>query len=100
MSRGALDRLAGPMLVFLGVSTIASSVLLVPHVSYRRAGNGVKKVQPEDDAVNNGATMVRRWSCSLRVHCSPSSSLCAPFCMADVGIGCIALPNLSVLDWL
>lgn len=57
MSRGAVDRLAGPMLVFLGVSTIASSALLVPLVSSRRAGEGVKKTQSEGDAVNDRTTM-------------------------------------------
>lgn len=71
MSRGALDRLAGPMLVFLGVSTIVSSALLVPVVSSRRAGEGVKKTQSPADAEDGRETMVRWWSYSLRVHYSP-----------------------------
>lgn len=99
MSRGAVDRLAGPMLVFLGVSTIASSALLVPLVSSRRAGEGVKKTQSEGDAVNDRTTMVRCWSCSLRVHYLPPLSVRVPVCTSDVGMGCIAIPTLALVDW-
>lgn len=72
MARSALDRLAGPILVFLGVSTIASSALLVPIVTSRRAGEGVKREQPEDDAVNDGTTMVRVGGCT---YCSYKHTL-------------------------
>eukprot|EP00170_Pyropia_yezoensis_P002660 contig_11124_g2664 len=57
MPRSALDRLAGPILVFLGVSTIASTALLVPIVTSRRAGEGVQRDKPGDNAVNDGTTM-------------------------------------------
>jgi len=59
MSRAAVNRMAGPMLVFLGLSTIGASAMLVPILSARRAGGSVQRGPLADGAVDDGATMVR-----------------------------------------
>ncbi|OSX72444.1 hypothetical protein BU14_0433s0002 [Porphyra umbilicalis] len=57
MSRAAVNRMAGPMLVFLGLSTIGASAMLVPILSARRAGGSVQRGPLADGAVDDGATM-------------------------------------------
>lgn len=92
MPRSALDRLAGPILVFLGVSTIASTALLVPIVTSRRAGEGVQRDKPGDNAVNDGTTMVRVGS---HIYCLRMRSLffnhvCRVFCCRWYRVQCVS----------
>lgn len=72
MVRAALNRLAGPMLLFLGLSTIGASALLVPVLSARRAGQGVKRTPLDISAADDDVTMVLCLPClsnSCVVHC-------------------------------
>ncbi|GAB0496118.1 hypothetical protein MMPV_007428 [Pyropia vietnamensis] len=59
----------------MGVSTVASSALLVPIVSSRRAGAGVKRAQSEDHTVQDGATMAHLRGLSTKTGVSAQEGL-------------------------